>query len=252
MGRRLEGKVAVITGMASGIGEASAILFAREGAKVVGADISPRGQEVVDRIRQEGGEAVFVQVDLRREEDCRRMIDTAIERYGRLDILFNNAGVITAATVDETSNEDYERMFAVNVRAIFWACKYAVPIFKRQGGGVILNTASKVGISAQPGTAVYCATKGAVVQLTGAMALDYAKYNIRVNALCPGTIETPLLEPELRKYGPAKRREWEAGIPMGRLGKPEECAYAALFLCSDEASFITGVNLPVDGGFLAQ
>lgn len=248
---RLAGKTAIITGVASGIGKASALLFAREGAKVVGVDLSPRGQEVIDQVKAEGGEGIFLHADVANEHDVKRFVDTAVETYGRLDILFNNAGIVVAAKVDETSIEDYERLMDVNVRGVFLACKYAIPVFRRQGGGVILNTASKVGISAQPGTALYCATKGAVVQLTGAMALDHAKENIRVNALCPGTIDTPLLAAEIKKYGQAKVREWEAGIPMGRLGTAEECAYAALFLCSDEASFVTGVNLPVDGGFLA-
>jgi len=252
---KLQGKTALVTGAAMGIGRASAELFAAEGARVVVADIDPSGEAVAQGIRDRGGEAIFVKVNLAVEEECKAMVDAAIAYGGgRLEILFNNAGTTVPRVLEETTNEEFERIMGVNVRGVFWTCKYAIPTMKAQGGGVILTNASKVGLVAQRNTAAYCTSKGAVIQMMNAMALDLAPAKIRVNTICPGIIDTPLLRRELARDNRFDQ-EWDrcvASVPMGRIGFSEECAKAALFLVSDDASYITGVDLPVDGGFLAQ
>jgi NAD(P)-dependent dehydrogenase (short-subunit alcohol dehydrogenase family) len=244
----------VITGGGTGIGRATALVFGREGARVVVANRRrEEGEAVAAAIRDAGGEAIFVQTDVTRREDNERMIDLALERWGSLDILYCNAGVVVAKLVEDTSDEDLALMLDTNVKALVYAARHAVPIMKRQGSGVILINASKTGLVAQRDSPVYCATKGAAVQFAKALALDYATDNIRVNAICPGIIDTPLLNDfiQQREDPAASRAFHEAAQPMGRLGTPEECAYAAVFLASNEASFITGVPLPIDGGFVA-
>lgn len=252
---RLAGKTALITGAASGIGRSAAELFAAEGARVFVADMDPAGAEVAAAIRAAGGQAEFRRMDLTREEDCRETVAAAVALGGgRLEILFNNAGTTVPRPLEETSNDEYNFVMDVNVRGVFWTCKYAIPAMKRGGGGAILTTASKVGLIAQRNTPVYCTSKGAVVQMMNALALDLAPHRIRVNTICPGIIDTPMLHREFRRLGDFEKlwQEAEATVPMGRLGLAAECARAALFLVSDESSYITGVDLPVDGGFLAQ
>ncbi|HEV8617493.1 MAG TPA: SDR family oxidoreductase [Methylomirabilota bacterium] len=245
---RLAGKAAVITGAASGIGRASAVRFAAEGARLILVDL-----EEPDAATLKTG--CFVRADVGRRADNERMIDACVERYGRLDILFCNAGVNLPKLLPASSDEDIDRVLDVNVKGPLYAARHAIQIMLGQdGGGVILFTASKTGLVAQTDSPVYCASKGAVVMLAKALALDYATRGIRVNALCPGIIDTPML----RRFAdamPDPAAAWTgyaAAQPMGRLGTPEECAAAALWLVSPEASFVTGVALPVDGGFTAM
>ncbi len=253
---RLRGKTAVITGAAFGIGRASAVRFAREGARVIAVDrCAEEGRALVEKIRAAGGTAQFVEADVTRRGDNERVIDACVKAYGRLDLLFCNAGMALARVLPETTDEEIERLLDVNVKALMYAARYTLPIMLEQpAGGTILFTASKTGLVAQEDSPVYCASKGAAVMLAKALALDYAQDGIRVNALCPGIIDTPMLKRfvEAMPDPEATGQKYAIAQPMGRLGTPEECADAALWLCSDEASFITGVALPVDGGFTAM
>ena len=253
---RLTGKTAVITGASTGIGRACALRFAREGARLVLADLRDEPGEIACReIERAGGKACFVRADVARREDSERVIDTCVERYGSIDILFCNAGVTLPKLLPDSSDEDVERVLGVNLLGVIHAARHAIPLMLQQPrGGVMLFTASKTGLVAQTDSPVYCASKGAVVMLAKALALDYATRGIRVNALCPGIIDTPMLHEfaETRPDPGAAWQSYEAAQPMGRLGTVEECADAALWLVSDEASFITGVALPVDGGFTAM
>ncbi len=252
---RLKGKVAVVTGGNSGIGRAAAVLFAKEGAKVVIAALdSTKGQAVVNEIRQFGGEAIFVQTDISREDEIKSMVAQAMVKFKRIDILFNNAGIELTKPVTETTAEELEKVLSVNLKGVFFGCKHAIPYMTRHGGGSIINTASTAGIVGFPNMAAYSASKGAVVLLTKQMALDYAKQGIRVNCVCPGAIMTPMVERFINKSpNPEETKKQLAGMhPIGRMGKPEEIANAVLFLASDESSFVTGHSLIVDGGLTAQ
>ena len=252
---RLKDKVVLITGAGSGIGQASALKFAREGAKVVAVDIQQNGnEETVGSIRAEGGAATAVHADVTDSEAVRRMIRAAVEAYGRLDILFNNAGISIRGTILDIDEEGFDRVFAVNVKGVFLGCKEAIPVMKSQGGGVILNTASQLGVVGIEASAVYPATKGAVIQLTRCLALDHATDRIRVNCICPGPIDTPLARGSREQTGDpeAALRARLASIPLSRIGTPQEMADVAAFLCSDEASFITGAAILADGGWTAQ
>lgn len=252
---KLRNQVAVITGGGSGIGKATVELFAREGAKVIVADRKQDAlQELATQLADQGCEIIPVAADLSHEEDCIRVIDTALQMYGRIDILFNNIGITVPKVLHETTNEEYRQLVNVNVSSVFWCCKHALPAMINQRSGVILTTSSKTGIVAQRDSAIYCATKGALISMMQAVALDYASYGIRANAICPGIIDTPLLDYAISQApDPVQFRQWnEKAQPLGRLGTADECARAALFLCSEDASFITGVALPVDGGFTAQ
>ncbi|HEX9483189.1 MAG TPA: glucose 1-dehydrogenase [Gemmatimonadaceae bacterium] len=252
---RLAGRPALITGAGSGIGRASALRFAREGARVLIA--SPEDEAcraLVREIEASGGTAKFVRTDVSRRGDTERAIDQCVETFGGLDILFCNAGINLPKLLPDTSDEEIGRVLAVNVVALMHAARYAIPRMLASGGGSILFTASKTGLVAQTDSPVYCASKGAVVMLAKALALDYARSGIRVNALCPGIIDTPMLQ-QFAASRPDPAAAWtsyEAAQPIGRLGTAEECADAALWLVSDEATFITGVALPVDGGFTAM
>jgi len=252
---RLMGKAAVITGAASGIGRASALRFAREGACLVLVDTQGRaGEALVQEIERSGGTARFLCGDMSRRADSERMIDACVEHYGSLDILFCNAGVNLPKVLTRSSDDEIDRLLDVNVKGPLYAARHAIPIMLRQGSGVILFTASKTGLVAQTDSPVYCASKGAVVLLAKALALDYAARGIRVNALCPGIIDTPMLR-QFADAMPDPVAAWAAygaAQPLGRLGTAEECAEAALWLVSPEASFVTGVALPVDGGFTAM
>jgi NAD(P)-dependent dehydrogenase (short-subunit alcohol dehydrogenase family) len=253
---RLGGRAAVLTGSSSGIGRACALRFAREGARLVLVDVREEtGAALARDIQATGGTACFVAGDVARREDSERAIDLCVERFGRLDILFCNAGVNLPKRLPETSDDEIGRVLDVNVTGPLYAARHAIPIMLRQPErGTILFTASKTGLVAQTDSPVYCASKGAVVMLAKALALDYAAQGIRVNALCPGIIDTPMLR-EFARAMPDPEAAWDryAGAqPMGRLGTAHECADAALWLVSGEASFITGVALPVDGGFTAM
>ena len=252
---RLRDQVALITGAATGIGRACALTFAREGARLMIADVNAEAaQEVVDRINGDGGEAVFRETDVRQRAENDQMVADCAERFGRLDVLFCNAGVVVPKTITESTDEDIDRILDVNVKALAWAARAAVPVMLEQGRGNILFTASKTGLVAQTDSPLYCASKAAAILLAKALALDYATKGIRVNALCPGVIETPMLRhfADTRPDPDAAWEEYSRSQPMGRLGTPEECADAALWLVSDEARFVTGVALPIDGGFTAM
>ncbi len=252
---QLQNKIALITGAASGIGEASARLFAKQGARVVVVDLpGPAGEKLVEAIEAEGGTAFFQPADVSRRADNEAMIAACLERYGRLDILFCNAGINLPKLITESSDEEIDRLLDINLKGQIYATRYTIPVMLEQGGGNILITASKTGLVAQRDSPVYCASKGAAVMLAKALALDYATRNIRVNALCPGVIETPMLRAfaDARPNPAAAWKEYSESQPIGRLGTPLECAEAALWLVSEAASFITGVALPVDGGFTAM
>ena len=251
---RLADKVALITGGASGIGRATALLFAREGAAISVVDLDEAGgQAVTHEIVDNGGKAIFVRCDVSQASDCQRAVQQTVDRLGGLDILFNNAGIIRRATVLETSGEEWDRVMAINVKSVFLLSKYAVPVMAQAGGGVIINTASGWGLVGGRRAAAYCASKGAVVLLTKAMALDHGDRNIRVNCLCPGDTDTPMLRHEARQLGESDERflAEAAERPLQRIGKPEDIAQAALYLASDASSFVTGTTLVVDGGGLA-
>jgi meso-butanediol dehydrogenase/(S,S)-butanediol dehydrogenase/diacetyl reductase len=252
---KLDGKVAIITGAGSGIGQAAAALFAKEGAKVVVADLSAsRGQDTVALIEAIPGSAISFQVDVSDARQVQHLVRATLDAYDRLDILFNNAGINLAATVTETSEEAWDQVMAVNVKGVFLGCKYAIPAMIQTGGGVIINSSSAAGVVGLRGLAAYTASKGAVLQLTRNIALDYAAHNIRANALCPGVTASPMTMAVIESQSDpeAMRQRMEAGRPMGRMAQPEEMARAALFLASDDSSFMTGSPLIVDGGYTAE
>jgi len=250
----LKGKRALITGAASGIGSATALLFAREGAAVSVVDLDAEGgRSVVTRIQQEGGRAIFVRADVTTAADCENAVGKTVSTLGGLDVLFNNAGIVRRATVLEMSEEEWDQVMAVNVKSAFLLCKYAIPVMAEAGGGVIINTASGWGLVGGPRAVAYCASKGAVVQLTKAMAIDHGPQNIRVNCVCPGDADTPMLRSEAEQLGESVDRflAQAADRPLGRIGTPEDIAQAVLYLASDAASYVTGTALVVDGGGLA-
>ncbi|MBI2906431.1 MAG: glucose 1-dehydrogenase [Chloroflexi bacterium] len=252
---RLAGKVAVITGAASGMGRATSILFAKEGAKVVVADINDKGGvETLEEIKKAGGEAIFVHTDVSKEKDVANLIKTAVDTYGGLDILYNNAGMAAPPGLVNVTEEQWDKLMAVNLKSAFFGCKYAIPEMKKRGGGAIISTSSTAGLTASRDSALYGISKHGIVGLTKSLAMALARDNIRVNCVCPGPIDTPMspqfyatvADPE------AARQARIARLPMGRIGKPEEIAEAVLFLASDASSFVTGVPFPVDGGHVAQ
>ncbi len=250
---RLDGKVALITGAGSGIGRESALLFASEGAAVVVVDIEDRGgEETVAAVKACGGRAVYVHADVAKADDCARMVASAEGAFGRLNVLFNNAGIMHGRDDDAVSTDEaiWDLTMAVNAKGVFLGCKYGIPALRRAGGGSIINTASFVAVmgAATPQIA-YTASKGAVLALTRELAVVHARENIRVNALCPGPLRTELLMKFLDTE--EKRRRRLVHIPLGRFGLAQEIARAALFLASDESSFITGTDFLVDGGITA-
>jgi len=247
---RLKDKVAIITGASVGIGQRTAELFIKEGAKVVVNSQSDRGAAVVDGIVAGGGEALFAQGKVQLEEDAQRIVESTIERFGRIDILVNNAGIVGTDTVDDADIANWDETFAVNVRGVFLMSKFSAQHMLKQGGGVIIHNASIAGVKGLKNRASYSASKGAVVALTKAMAMDYVDKNIRVNCINPGTTLTPSLQDRINAFDDpvAAKEMFISRQPMGRLGKPEEIATSILYLASDEASFITGATLNVDGG----
>ena len=251
---RVTKKVALITGAASGIGRATAVLFAREGSALALADINAEaGQHVAEQIAQAGGRVFFEPMDVTQAADCERLVERVIREFGRIDVLFNNAGIIRRATVLDLSEDDWDRVMAVNVKSIYLLSREVIPHMQKAGGGTIINTASGWGLTGGAKAAVYCASKGAVVLLTKAMAIDHGPHNIRVNCICPGDTDTGMLREEARQLGEESSRflAESAKRPLGRVGTPEEIAQAALYLASDASSFVTGTALVVDGGGLA-
>ena len=249
---RFKQKNAVVTGAASGFGAAIATRLAAEGAKVVVADVDEEGgRRVVGAITDAGGRAVFVRTDVSSAADVKRMIDAPLTQFGGLDILVNNAGFThRMMPLWELPDEEYERVFATNVRGVFLGCKYAVPVMKERGNGVIVNTASIGAVAPRPGVTAYNATKGAVIVLTRGLAVEVAPFRIRVNAVNPVAAETGFMKGAvgLEKLPDELRQQLAATIPLGRLAEPRDVATAVLFLASDEAAFLTGVCLDVDGG----
>jgi NAD(P)-dependent dehydrogenase (short-subunit alcohol dehydrogenase family) len=251
---RLKDKVAIITGSGSGIGRAAALIFARERAKVVVADIDESAaKKTVEEIEANGGEAIPFQVDVTDESRVKEMAETVRGKYGKLNVLFNNAGMQNIGTVSQVTEEDWDKVFAVNVKSVLFCSKYAIPLMIESGGGSIVNVGSVAGVVGVPNLAAYCAAKGAVIALTRNMALDLAAHKIRVNCINPGTTLTPLIQELLKTDDTeAKRQARLAKYPIGRFGHPDEIAAAALFLASDEASFSTGSALHVDGGMTSM
>lgn len=249
----LVGRVAIVTGAASGIGRATAELFGREGAQVVLADVDSMPGEAAAREIAAHGQAVFERADVTRAADAQRLVERARREFGALHILVNSAGVMRRATVVELEESDWDRVLAVNVKSVFLLSKHAIPVMAASGGGSIINVASGWGLAGGPRAAAYCASKGAVVLLTKAMAIDHGPENIRVNCVCPGDTDTPMLrsealqleEPDGEFLAAAARR------PLGRVGTPQEIAQAILFLAGAASSFMTGAALVVDGGGLA-
>lgn len=252
---RLKDKSALITGGTSGIGEATALLFAREGAKVaVTGRSEERGNKVVTGIKNSGGNAIFLRTDVRLAADCRQAVNATVKEFGRLDILFNNAGVFYAHTALHCSEEEWDLQVDINLKGTFLMSKFALPVMIAQGGGVIINNSSGWGLVGGDKAVAYCASKGGVVLLTKAMAIDHGRQNIRVNCICPGDVETPML-PEDAKFRGQKWEDYIAGCaqrPMGRVGTADEIAKVALFLASEDSSFMTGAAIAVDGGGTAD
>jgi NAD(P)-dependent dehydrogenase (short-subunit alcohol dehydrogenase family) len=247
------GKVAFVTGAANGIGRAAALAFAREGAGVVAADLSEHGnQETARMIEEAGGHALAIKCDVSRDSDVETALEKTVETFGRLDFAFNNAGVEQPITpTAELTEEQWDRIVDINLRSVFLCMKHEIPLLLKQGGGAIVNTSSGAGVKGIAGQAAYCAAKFGIVGLTKAAALDYAKSNIRVNVVCPGIIDTPMMD-RFSGGTPEGRERVIGQEPVGRMGKPEEIAAAVVWLCSDAAAFVIGHAMVIDGGQTVQ
>ncbi|MCY4385985.1 MAG: SDR family oxidoreductase [Desulfurellaceae bacterium] len=253
MAGQLDGKVALITGAGSGIGRASALAFAREGAKVAVADIVVEGgEETVRMVKEAGGEAFFIKVDVSNAAEVEAMVNTVVDTYGRIDCAYNNAGIEgRLASTDEYPEDVFDKVIDINLTGVWLCMKYELPHMLKQGGGAIVNTASGAGLIGVAGMSAYVASKHGVVGLTKTAALEYAKSGIRVNSVCPGLIQTPMVE-RITADQPQLGEALVAAEPVGRTGKPEEIAESVVWLSSDAASFVTGHAMSVDGGFVAQ
>lgn len=247
MEKQFQGKVVIVTGGASGIGRATAIAFAREGAKVIVGDINTKGgNETVNLIREAGGEATFIKVDVSKAVEVEAMVNRTIELYSRLDCAFNNAGVMDAhATATESTEENWDQTININLKGVWLCMKYEIPFIIKNGGGAIVNMSSIVGVRATPAQLAYAASKFGVIGITKSAALAYAKAGVRINAMCPGRIRTPMTEDVIKTDPPGLIQE---KVPLGRLGTPEEIASAVVWLCSAAASYVTGLAMIVDGG----
>jgi meso-butanediol dehydrogenase/(S,S)-butanediol dehydrogenase/diacetyl reductase len=242
---KLRGRVAFITGFGSGLGQAIAVLFAREGAAIVGTSTTEsKGQDTAARIEKEGGEVLFRAGDVSRSAQMQSLVDEGVRRFGGLDIVINSAGVRTNGSITEITEEQWDRTIAVNLKGVFVVSRVAIPEMVKRGGGVIINIGARSGMAGQAGRAAYCASKGGMITLTEAMAMDHARDKIRVNCICPGPTRTPMVDTST----PEKLARYATRVPVGRIGEPEDIACAALYLASDEAAMITAAILPVDGG----
>ena len=242
---KLQGKVALVTGFGSGLGQAIAIMFAKEGAAVAGiSKTEAKGLETTAIIEKAGGKALFRAGDVCDSAQLAALIGDTVKRFGGLDILVNSAGVRTNGSITEITEDDWDRTLDTNLRAVFVASRLAIPEMQKRGGGVILHIAARSGMLGQAGRAAYCASKGGMVTLTEAMAMDHAKDRIRVNCICPGPTRTPMVDTST----PEKLARYKTRVPIGRIGEPDDIAYAAVYLASDEASMVTAAILPVDGG----
>jgi NAD(P)-dependent dehydrogenase (short-subunit alcohol dehydrogenase family) len=242
---RLNGKVALVTGFGSGLGRAIAVLFAREGAWVAGTSTTEaKGKETLALIEREKGRALYRAGDVRSMEQMGRLVREAVDHFGGLDIVINSAGVRSNGSILEISEEEWDRTVDTNLKSVFIVSKLAIPEMIKRGGGVIINIAARTGFAGQPGRAAYSASKGGVVNLTQAMAMDHARQKIRVNCICPGPTRTPMVDTST----PEKLARYATRVPIGRIGEPGDIAHAALYLASDEASMVTAAILPVDGG----
>ncbi|HYA35954.1 MAG TPA: glucose 1-dehydrogenase [Candidatus Binataceae bacterium] len=252
---RLKGKIAIITGVGTGQGRSAAILFAREGAKIVGCDWKPEyGQETVGLVKSAGGEMVCIKADVSSAKDCENVVRTAINTYGRIDILYNNAGVgfsapLSMGDILNTPEDDWDRVLAINLKSMYLMCKFAIPEMIRTGGGSIVNTASIAALIGSESAHAYTASKGGMVALARALAVEFGPKNIRVNTICPGAIDTPMIAPVVEPLRASGQTFMTS--PIRRLGTPEDIANCALYLASDESTFVTGATFVVDGGYTA-
>jgi NAD(P)-dependent dehydrogenase (short-subunit alcohol dehydrogenase family) len=242
---KLNNKVAFITGFGSGLGQAIAVMFAKEGAAVAGTSTTEaKGRETLAMVENVGGKALFRAGDVGNSAQMKGLIEETVARFGGLDILVNSAGVRTNGSITDITEEDWDRTLDANLKGAFVLSRLAIPEMKKRGGGVILHIAARSGMLGQAGRAAYCASKGGMVRLTEAMAMDHAPDRIRVNCICPGPTRTPMVDTST----PEKLARYKTRVPLGRIGEPEDVAYAALYLASDEASLVTAAILPVDGG----
>lgn len=242
---KLDGKVAFVTGFGSGLGQAIALLFAKEGAAVAGTSTTEaKGRDTVAMIEKTGKKALFRPGDVSNSAQMKALIDETVKQFGGLDIVVNSAGVRTNGSITEITEEQWDRTIDVNLKGVFVVSRLAIPEMIKRGGGVIINIGARSGMAGQAGRAAYCASKGGMVTLTEAMAMDHASHKIRVNCICPGPTRTPMVDTST----PEKLARYKTRVPVGRIGEPEDIAYAALYLASDEASMITAAILPVDGG----
>ncbi len=250
---KLQGRSVVITGASTGIGKAAALLFAGEGAKLTLLARTDRGEEVAEQTRHIGAKAQFIKTDVSKSQDWEKAIKAVIDAYGSVDVLYNNAGIGMYRPFLETSETDWEAVIDNDLKSVFLGCKRVIPEMLKKGSGVIINTASEIGITGARNYAAYCAAKGGVVQITRALAIEFGNRNIRINCICPGVTLTPMLEQGMNRSSDpeARRRSLEQDVPLKRLGRPEEIAKGALFLASNDSSFMNGATLVIDGGATA-